>query len=52
MPGDFITCHGADVFFFSFLLRYPILRTYLSHSSTLNVGVVVEGVGELCLLTR
>lgn len=28
------------------------LHTYLSHSSTLNVGVVVVGVGELCLLTR
>lgn len=34
-------------------LNLDTLPTYLSHSSTLNVGVVVVGVGgELCLLTR
>jgi len=49
MPDFFSTCHSADV---SLFLDSDALHTYLSHSSTLNVGVVVVGVGELCLLTR
>lgn len=40
-------------FVFDFSENSDALHTYLSHSSTLNVGVLVVGVGgELCLLTR
>lgn len=45
---NFTTCQTVDIPF----LYSDALHTYLSHSSTLNVGVVVVGVGELCLLTR
>lgn len=48
--GDFTTCYKCRCIS---LLNSDAPHTYLSHSSTLNVGVVVEGVeGELCLLTR
>lgn len=50
------TCATTWVFLFSFSLfeiQTLCIPIYLSHSSTLNVGVVVVGVGgELCLLTR
>lgn len=54
IPGKTLPHVTMWVFSFLFLLwNSNALHTYLSHSSTLNVGVVVVGVGgELCLLTR
>lgn len=50
------TCATTWVFLFSFSpieIQTLCIPIYLSHSSTLKVGVVVVGVGgELCLLTR
>lgn len=54
--GDFTTRYNVSIFsqfFFQFCFEIQIaLHTYLSDSSTLNVGVVVGVGGELCLLTR
>lgn len=44
------TCLLFSFFFIS--LKIQALHTYLSHSSTLNVGVLAVVGGELCLLTR